>query len=68
MERPLDSFSNSSEPGERLVERHIPMDPKCLRCGEIESIAHLLFQCPFAQTVWRMAPLKIPSDTSMGLP
>lgn len=42
--------------GERLLERHIPIDPKCKRCGCIESIIHLLFQCPFARKVWLLAP------------
>ena len=35
--------------GERLVDRHVPADPACKRCGCSESIIHLLFQCPFAQ-------------------
>lgn len=42
--------------GERLVERHIDADPKCKRCGGIESITHLLFQCQYAQKVWLLAP------------
>ena len=43
--------------GERLVDRHIDIDPKCKRCGCIESITHVLFHCPFARKVWRLAPL-----------
>lgn len=43
--------------GERLVERHVPVDPLCKRCGCSESITHLLFQCRFAQRVWQLAPL-----------
>lgn len=38
--------------GERLMERHVPVDPLCKRCGCSESITHLLFQCRFAQRVW----------------
>ena len=43
--------------GARLVERHIDFDPRCKRCGESESIIHLLFHCPYAQQVWHDAPL-----------
>lgn len=48
--------------GERLVERHIDVDPQCKRCGTSESIIHLLFQCPFAQQVWHDAPLVLGID------
>ena len=48
--------------GERLVERHINADPKCKRCGCNESIIHLLFQCPFAQQVWLLAPFATDMD------
>lgn len=50
--------------GERLVDRHVPADPSCKRCGCSESIIHLLFQCPFAQRVWRLAPLMTDMDVS----
>ena len=43
--------------GERLAARQVPIDPRCKRCGCTESITHLLFQCPFARKVWRLAPL-----------
>ena len=42
--------------GERLIERHVDVDPRCKRCGASESITHLLFHCPFAQLVWLAAP------------
>ncbi|XP_018487838.1 uncharacterized protein LOC108858408 [Raphanus sativus] len=35
--------------GERLTDRHIPVDPSCKRCGASESITHLFFQCPYAR-------------------
>lgn len=38
------------------MERHIDINPRCKRCGEIEYISHLLFQCQFAQKVWMLAP------------
>lgn len=49
--------------GERLVDRHIEVDPRCKRCGASESIIHLLFHCPFAQQVWRDAPIALDFDT-----
>lgn len=48
--------------GEHLVERHIDADPRCKRCGENESINHLLFQCRFAQKVWLLAPFVTEKD------
>lgn len=42
--------------GERLNDRHIPVDPKCKRCGAVESITHLFFHCQYARQVWRLAP------------
>lgn len=48
--------------GERLIERHIEVDPTCKRCGCNESIIHLLFQCQFAQKVWQLAPFVTEMD------
>lgn len=42
--------------GERLLERHVPIDACCKRCGESKSIAHLFFQCQFARDVWSLPP------------
>ncbi|XP_022569212.1 uncharacterized protein LOC111212078 [Brassica napus] len=42
--------------GEKLLARQINVDPMCKRCGKLESINHLLFQCEFAETVWNSAP------------
>ncbi|KAG2239324.1 hypothetical protein Bca52824_091834, partial [Brassica carinata] len=53
--------------GERLMERHIDVDPKCKRCESSESIIHLLFQCQFARKVWQHAPLLIEMDCSIIL-
>lgn len=50
--------------GERLMERHIPIDPLCKRCGSSESITHLLFHCRYAQRVWQLAPFTTDLDTS----
>ncbi|WZY86915.1 hypothetical protein YC2023_033299 [Brassica napus] len=38
--------------GERLLARHINVDPKCKRCEISESINHLLFHYPFARADW----------------
>ena len=50
--------------GERLVERHVPVDPACKRCGEAESINHLFFHCEFARKVWLNAPFSTAPDFS----
>ncbi|VVB04343.1 unnamed protein product [Arabis nemorensis] len=42
--------------GERLTDRHIPVNPQRKRCGEVETIPHMFFQCFFAEQVWRSAP------------
>lgn len=42
--------------GERLNQRHVPVDPLCKRCGDYESITHLFFQCSYARKVWSLAP------------
>lgn len=34
--------------GQQLLSRHIDVDGNCCRCGEPETILHLLFTCPFA--------------------
>ena len=43
--------------GERLLQRHINVNPNCKRCGNSESINHLIFHCPFAREVWDLTPL-----------
>lgn len=42
--------------GEQLLQRQVTIDPLCRRCGNVESINHLLFQCEFAEKVWKEAP------------
>ncbi|KAF2537630.1 hypothetical protein F2Q68_00019441 [Brassica cretica] len=42
--------------GEKLIACQINVDPNCKRCGKTESIDHLIFQCDFAEKVWKAAP------------
>lgn len=43
---------------ERLAARSIIPNPACIRCGEVESVSHVFFTCPFAQETWRKVPFK----------
>lgn len=36
----------------------------CARCGEAESISHILFHCPHAMEVWNLGPW----NTTMDVP
>ncbi|CAL9234275.1 unnamed protein product, partial [Arabidopsis halleri] len=45
--------------GQQLQDRHISVDLAYNKCGEPESILHLLFQCSFAQQVWAQATFKL---------
>ncbi|XP_010512944.1 PREDICTED: uncharacterized protein LOC104788863 [Camelina sativa] len=44
----------------RLAERHSGTDKSCPRCGEEESINHLLFECPPALQVWALCSIPSP--------
>lgn len=50
--------------GERLIARHMNVNPNCKRCGGSESINHLLFHCPFVREVWKQSPLVGSFDVS----
>lgn len=41
---------------ENLQSRGLSTNTACTRCGEHESIDHILFHCNFAKEVWRMGP------------
>jgi hypothetical protein len=38
--------------GHQLVHRHIPADGRCIFCGQIERVEHMMLLCPFARRVW----------------
>ncbi|OAP08393.1 hypothetical protein AXX17_AT2G05620 [Arabidopsis thaliana] len=50
------TFKLSDATGQQLLDRHIAIDASCCRCGEPETILHMLFHCQFAQLVWSPAP------------
>lgn len=43
--------------GEQFAIRNIPVSPLCTRCNAVETVNHLLFQCPYAEKVWTLASL-----------
>lgn len=49
--------ANALAVGENLLKRGIQVDGKCKRCGENESVIHVMALCPFAQRVWNKAPV-----------
>lgn len=57
---------NGLPTGESLQHRGV-LDVRCKRCGEEESLSHLLFWCNFATKTWELCPWSLPitdhSDT-----
>ena len=51
------ALNNALPVGTLLATRGIDSELKCKRCGELETIHHLLLSCPFAAEVWFKAPL-----------
>ncbi|KAJ4872358.1 Uncharacterized protein Rs2_45973 [Raphanus sativus] len=47
---------------DNLQRRNITTNTSCLRCGESETLLHLLFHCPFAAEVWSLTPWSAPFD------
>lgn len=56
--------SNALAVGETLIKRGIQIEGKCKRCGARESILHVMVSCPYAQRVWKLAPILTPPSTS----
>ena len=48
--------NNALAVGETLVKRGITAEGECKRCGDIESAFHVMFSCPVAKRVWKLAP------------
>lgn len=44
--------------GEQLQQRGIQADVRCYKCKEVESTMYSFFNCPFAQEIWNLIPLK----------
>ena len=44
--------------GENLQARGMMTNTNCPHCGGTETGVHLIFECPFAQQVWALAPIK----------
>ncbi|XP_013625621.1 PREDICTED: uncharacterized protein LOC106331755 [Brassica oleracea var. oleracea] len=44
--------------GENLRKRGLFADTACSRCGEPETLDHILFHCEFAEDVWKAGPWK----------
>lgn len=48
--------TNSLPTGENLRKRGLLADTACSRCGEPETLDHILFHCEFAKEVWKAGP------------
>ena len=54
------ALNNALPVGILLATRGIDSELRCKRCGELETIHHLLLSCPFAAEAWAKAPLATP--------
>ena len=59
---------NVAPSGENLKRRGLLTNTSCVRCGELESIDHILFHWKFAKETWKLGPwsyeLTITPETS----
>lgn len=52
--------------GEALIKRGVQVDGKCKRCGESESVLHVMLPCPFAKRVCERVPaINKPSEDTV---
>ena len=55
------TLSRSLAVGSNLRRRHITMYDQCMRCCSApETEQHLLFDCPYAQRIWRASGIGLP--------
>ncbi|XP_043816612.1 uncharacterized protein LOC122724816 [Manihot esculenta] len=51
-----------------LQSRRVPVDSMCPLCHEaLETILHILVQCPFARSCWLSSPLSWPAFSAVSL-
>lgn len=47
---------NALAVGESLLKCGMQVDGRCKRCGESESVLHVMFHCSFARRIWDSCP------------
>ena len=50
--------NNALPIGANLQKRGLLANTNCSRCGEIETIDHILIHCTYAKKVWTLGPWK----------
>lgn len=55
------ALKNHLSCNELMNQRILSVDPSCKWCGEIDSIIHCFFLCPWATAVWINSPLRLQS-------
>ena len=58
------AVTNTLPTGLNLQTRGVLVNTNCLRCGEAESISHILFHCNFAKKMWKLVPWQNTVDTN----
>lgn len=53
--------------GEKFAIRNIPISSLCARCNAEETVAHVLFHCPYASQVWSLASTSENSGCSLRI-
>lgn len=53
---------NNLPTGENLQKRGLLTHTLCTKCGEVETLEHILFQCETAKKVWELFPWTVTPD------